>query len=325
MQAAPSNGPSRRRRRKADCRRSASNSLALGARVSSPREPTSHVPQQPFDCSSGHCVCAGCAAPCQARARRRGSSRLRGMTASTRCSKARSTTTPCCHLGFIDLTSQVNGMRCVGQLRVVELPPSAPRAARAAAVRRVWESSSAAMVGRSALSGLAKERCGEGSGKGKDSVGAELHFAFGMSLAQQQSVTADALREQKRKPFLPTPPPAGENQTAARAPSSGTAFFVASDGKLVTNHHVVSGAQRIEVVLNEQETFEARLVPRRPHQRSRDPRGGRRPPSAPPALRARPWQGRRGLHPRVPRPKPSGFGEQGDLWPCECALRHWGG
>jgi S1-C subfamily serine protease len=167
---------------------------------------------------------------------------------------------PVLHLGFIDLTSQVSGMRCVGQLRVVELPPKGPKGSETC--------SGARGVGklecsddREISSQWSSERtCGEGSGKGKDSVGAELHFAFGMSPAQQQSVVADALHEQKRKPSLPAPPPAGESQTAARAPRSGTAFFVASGGKLVTNHHVVSGAQKIEVLLNEQETFEARLL-----------------------------------------------------------------
>jgi serine protease Do len=81
-----------------------------------------------------------------------------------------------------------------------------------------------------------------------------------MSSVQQQTVVADALREQRRKPSLPVPPPEGETQTVAQAPTSGTAFFVTGDGKLLTNHHVVAGAQRIEVALNEEEIVEARLL-----------------------------------------------------------------
>src|SRR6516165_11804342 len=34
---------------------------------------------------------------------------------------------PVLHLGFLDLTGRVNGMRCVGQVRVVELAPSASK------------------------------------------------------------------------------------------------------------------------------------------------------------------------------------------------------
>jgi S1-C subfamily serine protease len=167
---------------------------------------------------------------------------------------------PVLHLGFIDLTSQVSGMRCVGQLRVVRLLPKGPKGGETCSGAR-GVGKLECSDGREISSQWFGERtCGEGSGKGKDSVGAELHFAFGMSPARQQSVVADALGEEKRKPSLPAPPPAGESQTVARAPNSGTAFFVASDGKLVTNHHVVSGAQRIEVVLNEEETFEARLL-----------------------------------------------------------------
>jgi S1-C subfamily serine protease len=81
-----------------------------------------------------------------------------------------------------------------------------------------------------------------------------------MSSLQKETVVADALREQGRKGSLPAPPPAGASEAAARAPVSGTAFFVTREGKLVTNHHVVSGARKIEVALNEEEVVEARLL-----------------------------------------------------------------
>ncbi len=167
---------------------------------------------------------------------------------------------PLLHLGFADLTSQVNGMRCVGQLRVVQMAPTASQGGgsctSAKGVGKLQCSD-----GREINAQWSSERtCGEGNGKGKDSVGAELHFVYGISAELEKSVVADALHEQRRKPSLPAPPPAGENQTAARAPSSGTAFFVTGDGKLVTNHHVVSGAQTIEVALNEEEVVEARLL-----------------------------------------------------------------
>jgi len=167
---------------------------------------------------------------------------------------------PVLHIGFIDLTSRVSGMRCVGQLRVVQLPPNPSKGeggcAGAKGVGRLECSD-----GREINSQWTSDKtCGEGNGKGKDSLGAELHFVFGMSPKRQEIVVSDALHEHRAKPSLPAPPPRGESQTAARAPNSGTAFFVTGDGKLVTNHHVVSGAQRIEVVLNEEETVEARLL-----------------------------------------------------------------
>jgi S1-C subfamily serine protease len=167
---------------------------------------------------------------------------------------------PVLHIGFVDLTSRVSGMRCVGQLRVVRLPPATSKGVEECAGARgvgTLECSDGRVIHSQWTS---EKTCGEGDGKGKDNVGAELHFVFGMSSTRQQAIVADALRQRERKSSLPAPPPAGESQTAVPAPSSGTAFFVTADGKLVTNHHVVSGARKIEVVLNEQEILEARLL-----------------------------------------------------------------
>jgi S1-C subfamily serine protease len=167
---------------------------------------------------------------------------------------------PVLHFGFVDLTSEVDGMRCVGQARVVQLAPSTAKGGGGCSGAK-GEGTLECSDGRKISAQWSSEKtCAEGGGKGKDSLGAELHFAYGMSSVHQQTVVADALREQRRKPSLPAPPPEGESQTAARAPTSGTAFFVTGDGKLLTNHHVVAGAQRIEVALNEEEIVEARLL-----------------------------------------------------------------
>jgi S1-C subfamily serine protease len=167
---------------------------------------------------------------------------------------------PVLHVGFVDLSSRVSGVRCVGPLRVAELAPSAsPDREVCSGAKGVGEleCSDGRQIHAQWWSG---KTCREGNGKGKDSVGAELHFDFGMSSTRQETEVADALREQRRKPSLPSPSPASESQTATQAPVSGTAFFITGDGKLLTSHHVVSGAQKIEIALNEQEVVEARLL-----------------------------------------------------------------
>ena len=45
-----------------------------------------------------------------------------------------------------------------------------------------------------------------------------------------------------------------------RAPSSGSGFILSSDGYIMTNHHVVNGADKIMILTNDQSTYEAELI-----------------------------------------------------------------
>ncbi len=59
----------------------------------------------------------------------------------------------------------------------------------------------------------------------------------------------------------------GQPERQGRAPrvqGMGSGFFIDADGHVVTNNHVVAGADRIEIVLKDGETFAATLVGRDP-------------------------------------------------------------
>ncbi len=45
-----------------------------------------------------------------------------------------------------------------------------------------------------------------------------------------------------------------------RTPSSGSGFILSSDGYIMTNHHVVNGADKIMILTNDQSTYEAKLI-----------------------------------------------------------------
>ncbi len=72
------------------------------------------------------------------------------------------------------------------------------------------------------------------------------------------NISARSLRSAGRDPFFEL---FGGGQSRARvAESVGSGVIVRSDGIVVTNNHVIEGAQEIKVVLNDRREFPARLI-----------------------------------------------------------------
>ncbi len=60
--------------------------------------------------------------------------------------------------------------------------------------------------------------------------------------------------------FFGNPPQRGPRQTQRKAKSLGSGFVISEEGYVVTNNHVIDGADKIEVTFENKDTYEAEIV-----------------------------------------------------------------
>ncbi len=158
----------------------------------------------------------------------------------------------------LDLKTQVGSARCVGGAPVKVMPPAALPPARCDGVRGMAQLTCS--DGRALLfEWSADPECASGFGKGRDADGNRLHLVYGGSPERAKTALNEAVRSQARRPALPAT--GGE---AAHGIGTGTAFFVSWDGHLLTNHHVIDQATRVQVKLDDGDLVDAEIVSRDP-------------------------------------------------------------
>ena len=158
----------------------------------------------------------------------------------------------------VDVRSRVRSVRCVGTGEIRVVPPEAVAGVRCDGMR--GESRLTCSDGRT-LTGefWTEETCFAGYGTGTDDAGHVFHSVFGGSQQRVETVADEALKGQVRYPRLPGVSAAGRRSESPGL-ITGTGFFVSWDGHLLTNHHVVQDASRIQVRLDDGELIEAELV-----------------------------------------------------------------
>ncbi len=154
----------------------------------------------------------------------------------------------------LDLTGATDRLRCSGLAPLVQVPADAepPRSCDGMAGVAALRCSDDREL---QIRWITDPGCQSGYGQGVDAEGNRLLLFFGGSKPLARAALEEAIQSQQRKPGLPA---VGESGLAGLG--TGTAFFVSWSGHLVTNNHVIDGAKRVVVALDEGETTEARVL-----------------------------------------------------------------
>lgn len=143
--------------------------------------------------------------------------------------------------GRIVAVGKNSSIRCEGDSMVTYIPPLAIGCAgqRGKAPMRCSD-------GRRIDVDWIATSCTSGHGEGVDNRGATFKFVFGLNEESAQREFTKLAQTVSDKPELPVYRP--KEHRKQKGFSTGTGFFVTSDGVLVTNFHVIDGAKEITVI-----------------------------------------------------------------------------
>lgn len=101
-----------------------------------------------------------------------------------------------------------------------------------------------------------------GYGRGQDNRGAGFAFTFGHSEQEAIALIEREMPIAQSKPDLPTYDP--KQTRIEKGFSTGTGFFIADGGYILTNYHVVDGVDEIIVHTNDEREFAAAVIAKDP-------------------------------------------------------------
>ncbi len=155
---------------------------------------------------------------------------------------------------YIEIEAQVTKVRCRGNSYVTYVPPySFTTAGQRGKAQLTCDDGRVMEAEYVILSGT------KGIGSGYDQQGNKLFFTFGMSEAEAQEYINKELKIAAARPDLP-PPYKPKEVRKEKGFSTGTGFFISSNGYLVTNYHVIEDSKNILVVTNDNRELGAEIV-----------------------------------------------------------------
>lgn len=141
------------------------------------------------------------------------------------------------------LKGENSGLTCDGSTNVTYIPPFGVCRGQKGDVFATCSD------GRSLSGEWFAQSCTRGFGKGKDSYNNIFAFTFGMPEEEARERLSLELDASKSKPELPGYRP--KETREEKGYSTGTGFFVTTQGHVVTNFHVIEDAKKIAVITND--------------------------------------------------------------------------
>lgn len=158
---------------------------------------------------------------------------------------------------YIEVNGQVTNVKCLGNSTVTYIPPISYilpvcQGQRGIAMLRCDD-------GRIVDAHWIAQSCTSGIGSGYDQKGNKFTFTFGMAEAEAQQYIQKELKIASKKTDLP-PVYKPKETRREKGFSTGTGFFISTDGYLVTNYHVIEDSKKVIVVTFEKKELEAEVI-----------------------------------------------------------------
>ena len=152
----------------------------------------------------------------------------------------------------IEATGQVTGLKCSGHSWVTYKPFGGGCAGQRGEARLDCDD------GRLIRADWHADSCTTGFGEGRDENGARFVFAFGLTAEEAQAYVDRQMPRVAEKASLPGYKP--KEHRKEKGFSTGTGFFITGDGYLITNHHVIDGADAVAVKFPNGDVVGAKVV-----------------------------------------------------------------